>query len=146
MPSQSEMTKPRKRSWSFNTSVMSDTGVTPAQVDRVIFVGGPTRMPAVRAFFEQLLGRSAEMGVDRWSAWASGAAIQDGVLSGEMGEIVLVDVTPLTLGVETLGGIATPLIERNTPSQCAGAKYSPRPRTCRPPSPFTSSRASGPRR
>ena len=94
---------------------LRDAGVTPAQVDRVVFVGGPTRMPAVRAFFEALFGRSAELGVDPMECVASGAAIQADVLSGELGEIVLVDVTPLTLGVETLGGIASPLIDRNTP-------------------------------
>ena len=72
-------------------------------------------MPAVRAFFEQVLGRKAEMGVDPMECVAAGAAIQAGVLSGDVGNIVLVDVTPLTLGIETLGGVATPLISRNTP-------------------------------
>jgi molecular chaperone DnaK len=94
---------------------LRDAGVTPSEVNRLVFVGGPTRMPAVRAFFEKLFGRAAEMGVDPMECVASGAAIQAGVLTGELGEIVLVDVTPLTLGVETLGGIATPLIERNSP-------------------------------
>jgi molecular chaperone DnaK len=94
---------------------LRDSGVGPRDIDRIIFVGGPTRMPAVRAFFEEMLGRRAEMGVDPMECVASGAAIQAGVLTGQMGEIVLVDVTPLTLGVETLGGIATPLIGRNTP-------------------------------
>ncbi|MEW6258238.1 MAG: molecular chaperone DnaK [Pseudomonadota bacterium] len=95
---------------------LHDAGVTPRDIDRVVFVGGPTRMPAVRAFFEELFGRKAEMGVDPMECVASGAAIQAGVLAGELGqEIVLVDVTPLTLGVETLGGVATPLISRNTP-------------------------------
>jgi molecular chaperone DnaK len=72
-------------------------------------------MPAVRTFFEELFGRKAEMGVDPMECVAAGAAIQAGVLTGEVGDIVLVDVTPLTLGVETLGGVATPLIARNTP-------------------------------
>jgi molecular chaperone DnaK len=94
---------------------LRDAGITPNQVDRIVFVGGPTRMPIVREFFEQLLGRKAEMGVDPMECVAAGAAIQAGVLSGEVGNIVLVDVTPLTLGVETLGGVATPLIARNTP-------------------------------
>ncbi len=94
---------------------LHDAGLEPKGIDRVVFVGGPTRMPAVRAFFEQLFGRPAELGVDPMECVASGAAIQAGVLAGEIGEIVLVDVTPLTLGVETLGGIATPLIARNTP-------------------------------
>ncbi|PWB53413.1 MAG: molecular chaperone DnaK [Nitrosomonadales bacterium] len=94
---------------------LHDAGISPRDVDRVVFVGGPTRMPAVRAFFEELFGRKAEMGVDPMECVAAGAAIQAGVLAGEVGGIVLVDVTPLTLGVETLGGIATPLIARNTP-------------------------------
>jgi molecular chaperone DnaK len=94
---------------------LHDAGIQPRDIDRVVFVGGPTRMPVVRAFFEELLGRAAEMGVDPMECVASGAAIQAGVLSGEVGDIVLVDVTPLTLGVETLGGVATPLIARNTP-------------------------------
>jgi molecular chaperone DnaK len=94
---------------------LADAGVTPRQVDRVVFVGGPTRMPSVRAFFEELFGRKAELGVDPMECVAAGAAIQAGVLAGEVKDIVLVDVTPLTLGVETLGGVATPLIARNTP-------------------------------
>ena len=94
---------------------LHDAAVEPREIDRIIFVGGPTRMPVVRAFFEELLGRSAEMGVDPMECVAAGAAIQAGVLAGEVGEIVLVDVTPLTLGVETLGGVATSLIARNTP-------------------------------
>lgn len=96
---------------------LRDAGMQPKDIDRIVFVGGPTRMPAVRAFFEEMMGRKAEMGVDPMECVASGAAIQAGVLSGEagLGEIVLVDVTPLTLGVETLGGVATPLIARNTP-------------------------------
>jgi molecular chaperone DnaK len=94
---------------------LSDAGLTPKNIDRVVFVGGPTRMPAVRTFFEELFGRKAEMGVDPMECVAAGAAIQAGVLSGEVKDIVLVDVTPLTLGVETLGGVATPLIARNTP-------------------------------
>lgn len=94
---------------------LHDAHAVPHDIDRVVFVGGPTRMPMVRAFFEDLFGRTAEMGVDPMECVAAGAAIQAGVLAGEVGQIVLVDVTPLTLGVETLGGIATPLIARNTP-------------------------------
>jgi molecular chaperone DnaK len=94
---------------------LRDAGITPRDVDRIVFVGGPTRMPSVRTFFEDMFGRKAEMGVDPMECVASGAAVQAGVLSGEVGDIVLVDVTPLTLGVETLGGVATPLIARNTP-------------------------------
>jgi molecular chaperone DnaK len=95
---------------------LRDAGFTPQQIDRIIFVGGPTRMPVVRGFFENLFGRKAELGVDPMECVASGAAIQAGVLAGELSQdIVLVDVTPLTLGIETLGGVATPLIARNTP-------------------------------
>jgi molecular chaperone DnaK len=92
-----------------------DAGITVKDIDRIVFVGGPTRMPSVRKFFEEIFGRKAEMGVDPMECVASGAAIQAGVLSGEVGDIVLVDVTPLTLGVETLGGVATSLISRNSP-------------------------------
>lgn len=94
---------------------LADAGISPSQVERLVFVGGPTRMPVVRRFFEDLFHRQAEMGVDPMECVAAGAAIQAGVLSGEVKDIVLVDVTPLTLGVETLGGVATPLIARNTP-------------------------------
>lgn len=94
---------------------LKDAGISPRDVNRVVFVGGPTRMPAVRSYFEEIFGRKVEMGVDPMECVAAGAAIQAGVLAGEVGGIVLVDVTPLTLGVETLGGIATPLITRNTP-------------------------------
>ena len=94
---------------------LRDAGITANDIDRIVFVGGPTRMPVVRKYFEDLFGRKAEMGVDPMECVASGAAIQAGVLSGEVGDIVLVDVTPLTLGVETLGGVATALISRNSP-------------------------------
>jgi molecular chaperone DnaK len=92
-----------------------DANIEPSRIDRLIFVGGPTRMPSVRAFFEELVGRKGETGIDPMECVAQGAAIQGGVLAGEVGAIVLVDVTPLTLGIETVGGIATPLIARNTP-------------------------------
>lgn len=94
---------------------LKDAGISPREIDRIVFVGGPTRMPAVRTFFEDIFGRKAEMGIDPMECVAAGAAIQAGVLSGEVGDIVLVDVTPLTLGVETLGGVATALIPRNSP-------------------------------
>jgi len=94
---------------------LRDAGIVPSQVDRIVFVGGPTRMPVVRALFENIFGRKAELGVDPMECVAAGAAIQAGVLTGEVGNIVLVDVTPLTLGVETLGGVTTPLVSRNTP-------------------------------
>jgi molecular chaperone DnaK len=92
-----------------------DANIEPNRIDRLVFVGGPTRTPMVRAFFESLVGRTGETGIDPMECVAQGAAIQAGVLGGEVGAIVLVDVTPLTLGIETLGGVATPLIARNTP-------------------------------
>jgi len=92
-----------------------DANLQPSRIDRLVFVGGPTRMPMVRSFFEELVGRKGETGIDPMECVAHGAAIQAGVLAGEVGSIVLVDVTPLTLGIETLGGVATPLIGRNTP-------------------------------
>jgi molecular chaperone DnaK len=94
---------------------LRDAGIDKSRIDRVVFVGGPTRMPVVRSFFEEILGKRGEAGVDPMECVACGAAVQAGVLSGEVGDIVLVDVTPLTLGVETLGGVATTLIARNTP-------------------------------
>jgi molecular chaperone DnaK len=94
---------------------LHDAGISAAQADKIVFVGGPTRMPCVRSYFEEIFGKKAESGVDPMECVASGAAIQAGVLAGEVGDIVLVDVTPLTLGVETLGGVATALISRNTP-------------------------------
>jgi molecular chaperone DnaK len=92
-----------------------DAGVEPGKIDRLVFVGGPTRMPMVRTFFEEIAGRKGEAGVDPMECVAQGAAIQAGVLAGEVGGVILVDVTPLTLGIETLGGVATALIGRNTP-------------------------------
>ncbi len=94
---------------------LHDAGLEPRNVGRIVFVGGPTRMPVVRQFLEDLFGRTAQAGIDPMECVAQGAAIQAGVLAGEVSDIVLIDVTPLTLGIETLGGVATPLIGRNTP-------------------------------
>ena len=84
------------------------------KVDRVILVGGPTRMPSVQKFVEDQVGQKIEGGIDPMECVALGASIQSGVIKGEAKEILLLDVTPLTLGIETLGGIVTKLIERNT--------------------------------
>ncbi len=95
-------------------SALEDAKLKPNDIDKIILVGGPTRMPVVQKYVEQLLGKKVERGVDPMECVALGAAIQAGVLTGEVKDIVLLDVTPLTLSIETMGGIATPLIERNT--------------------------------
>lgn len=79
---------------------LRDAGIALSEIDKLVFVGGPTRMPCVREYFEDMFHRKAEKGVDPMEVVACGAAVQAGVLSGEVGNIVLVDVTPLTLGVE----------------------------------------------
>jgi len=93
---------------------LTDAGLTAAQINNVILVGGQTRMPKVQESLRQFFGRELVKGVNPDEAVALGAAIQAGVLKGEVGEVLLLDVTPLTLGIETLGGVATPLISRNT--------------------------------
>lgn len=95
---------------------IKDAGLTPQQIDKIILIGGPTRMPAIQKFVEDYIGKQVERGVDPMEAVAKGAAVQAGVLGGEVQgkEILLLDVTPLTLGLETLGGVRTPLIDRNT--------------------------------
>jgi len=91
-----------------------DAKIKPGDVDKVILVGGPTRMPTVQQVFEKFVGRKAERGVDPMQCVAMGAAIQAGVLAGDVKDVVLLDVTPLTLGIETEGSVLTPLIDRNT--------------------------------
>ncbi len=93
---------------------LNDASLTASQINNVILVGGQTRMPKVQETITQFFGREPAKGINPDEAVALGAAIQAGVLKGEVGEVLLLDVTPLTLGIETLGGVATPLIPRNT--------------------------------
>ena len=93
---------------------IKDAKLTKDEIDKVILVGGPTRMPIVQKFVGDEIGKRPERGIDPMECVAQGAAIQGAVLAGEIKDLVLLDVTPLTLGIETLGGVMTPLIERNT--------------------------------
>jgi len=94
--------------------VMNDAKLGPMNVDKVVMIGGMTRMPFVRKFVEDVIGKPAERGVDPMEAVAVGAAIQGAVLAGEIKDILLLDVTPLSLGVETMGAIVEKLIEKNS--------------------------------
>jgi molecular chaperone DnaK len=91
-----------------------DAKLTPQQIDKVILFGGQTKMPMVQRFVEETVGKKPERGIDPMECVAIGASIQGAVLAGEISDIVLLDVTPLSLGVETLGGVHTRVIERNT--------------------------------
>jgi molecular chaperone DnaK len=93
---------------------LKDAGLTPADLEEVILVGGATRMPAVQAKVKELFAREPHRGVNPDEVVALGAAIQGGVLAGDVHDVLLLDVTPLSLGIETLGGIMTKLINRNT--------------------------------
>lgn len=94
---------------------IQDAKLTPAEIDKIIMVGGPTRMPIVRQFVATIMGKEPERGVDPMEAVALGAAIQGAIIAGDISsDILLVDVTPLTLGLEVLGGLKEALIERNT--------------------------------
>jgi len=93
---------------------LKDAKLTKDDIDKIILVGGPTRMPIVQKFLEEKIGKKVERGIDPMECVAIGAAIQGAILAGDVKDIVLLDVTPLTLGIETLGGVMTPLIERNT--------------------------------
>ncbi len=93
---------------------LKDAKLSAKDITKIILVGGPTRMPIVQKFVEEHVGRKVERGIDPMECVAMGAAIQAGIISGDVKDIVLLDVTPLSLGVETLGGVMTRLIERNT--------------------------------
>ncbi|PMP79354.1 MAG: molecular chaperone DnaK, partial [Chloroflexus aggregans] len=93
---------------------LRDAGLQPHQIDEIILVGGQTRMPAIQAAVRNFFGKEPNRSVNPDEVVAIGAAIQAGVLGGEVKDVLLLDVTPLTLGIETLGGVMTPIIERNT--------------------------------
>jgi len=93
---------------------LKDAKLSANNVDRIIMVGGPTRIPAVQKFVEDFVGKKIERGVDPMECVALGAAIQASIIKGETKDVLLLDVTPLSLGIETLGGVNTKLIERNT--------------------------------
>src|SRR5205814_895828 len=93
---------------------LADAGLDSSKIDHVILVGGMTRMPAVQAKVKELIGKDPHKGVNPDEVVAVGAAIQAGVLKGEVKDVLLLDVTPLSLGIETKGGVFTKLIERNT--------------------------------
>jgi molecular chaperone DnaK len=104
---------------------LEDAGLKPGDIDRVILVGGSTRIPAVQEAIKKVMGKEPYKGINPDECVAMGAAIQAGVLSGEFEKgqgLVLVDVTPLSLGIETLGGVMTTLIKRNTPIPCRETK------------------------
>lgn len=93
---------------------LSDAGLSPSEIDKVVLVGGSTRIPAVQEAVKRLTGKEPHKGVNPDEVVALGAAIQAGVLTGDVQDVVLLDVTPLSLGIETAGGVFTKMIERNT--------------------------------
>ncbi|OGR79589.1 MAG: molecular chaperone DnaK [Elusimicrobia bacterium RIFCSPLOWO2_02_FULL_39_32] len=93
---------------------LSDAKLKPADISKIILVGGPTRMPIIQKFVEDHVGKKVERGIDPMECVAIGAGVQAAVLTGEVKDVLLLDVTPLSLGIETLGGVFTKLIERNT--------------------------------
>ena len=95
-------------------TALSDAGLSPSEIDEVLLVGGSTRMIAVQEWVEQFFGKKPNKGINPDEVVAAGAAIQGGVLMGDVKDVLLLDVTPLSLGIETLGGVCTRIIEKNT--------------------------------
>ncbi|HLW54309.1 MAG TPA: molecular chaperone DnaK [Candidatus Angelobacter sp.] len=103
-----------QRSVSPSKQALKDAGMEPKDIDEVVLVGGQTRMPRIQALVKELFGKEPHKGVNPDEVVAVGAAVQAGVLAGDVKDLLLLDVTPLTLAIETLGGVATPMIPRNT--------------------------------
>ena len=103
-----------QRSLEPTKKALADAGISPSQIDEVVLVGGQTRMPRIQHLVKDMFGKEPHRGVNPDEVVAIGAAVQAGVLAGDVKDLLLLDVTPLTLAIETLGGVATPMIPRNT--------------------------------
>ena len=111
---------------------LEDAKLTPQGIDKIILLGGMTRMPLVQRFVEQIMGKPPERGIDPMESVAIGAAIQAAVITGEVTDLLLLDVTPLSLGVETMGGVADKLLEKNTTIPTKRRKSTRQPQTSKP--------------
>ena len=112
---------------------LEDAKLKASEIDEVVLVGGSTRMPRVQQIVKDIFGKEPHKGVNPDEVVAVGAAIQGAVLTGEVKDLLLLDVTPLSLGLETKGGVFTKLVERTPRSRPRRRRPSPRPRTTRRP-------------